>query len=84
MPVMHDGHMSHFTGHTVGTVEDLSVVDNAAADTGAQRDRYKTLTSSACAGKVFGHSSTVGVVFNIQRLRQITVEKSSQRYVPKR
>ena len=46
-------HVPHLTGHTVGAVENLSVMNNAAAHTGTQRDGDKALAAPATAHIVF-------------------------------
>ena len=77
-----DHRVSHLARHAVGAVVDLTVVDDARAHTGTQRDGHKALAVPACAYIVFRQRRAVGVVLDIQRNGQVVVEQLPQRHVP--
>ena len=84
LAVIFNAHVPHFAGHAVGTVVYLSVVYDAAADTGAQRDGHKPLAAAACAGVVFAHGRAVAVVFQVKGLVHILVKQTAQGHTAKR
>ena len=74
--------MAHLARHTVGAVEDLSVMDDAAAYAGAQRDGNKALAAPAAAHIVLRQRRAVGVVLYVQGQVAELVEQPPKRHVP--
>ena len=62
-------------------MEDLSVMDNAAAHTGTQRNGDKALAAPAAAYIVFRQSSAVGVVFYVQGQIAELMEQPPERHI---
>ena len=79
-----DPRVSHLARHAVAAVVDLTVMDDARAHAGTQRDGHKALAVPACAYIVFRQRRAVGVVLDIQRNGQVVMEQLPQRYVPQR
>ena len=63
--------MAHFPCCVVAAVHDFAVDDNAAADTGAERNRNEVFHVTARARDRFAERRTVGVIFEINRLVKI-------------
>ena len=77
-----DGHVAHLARHAIGAVEDLAVVDDAAAHTGAQGDGDEALAAPSAAHIVFRQRRAVGVIFYVQRQVAELVEQPPQRHIP--
>ena len=79
MAVILDAHVPHLAGHTVRAMVNFPVVYDTAADARTQGDGYKALTAAAGAGIILANGGAVTIVFQIEGLIEIFVEKPPQR-----
>ena len=84
LAIIFNAHVPHFAGHAVGAVVYFAVVDDAAANAGAQRDGHKPLAAAACSGVVFANGGAVAVIFQIEGLVHILVKQAAQGHAAKR
>ena len=82
--VLLNDHVPYLACHTVGTVVDLSVMHDARAHAGAQRNGHEPLALPSRAHVKLRQCGAVGVVFDVERDIQIFVKQLPQRHIPQR
>src|SRR5690606_17876595 len=76
-----DLHVAELAGHAVLAALDLSVLEDRAADAGAQGDHHEVVLAASCAEAPLGPGGGVGVVVDEDRDGETARETVAQRLV---